>query len=91
MKPIVNQHLDDSVLYYDCIKDTIQYPTYTGTDITKIEHRIGSQAGTLVREDTFTFTPTLITEVRTFTRTGATLTLNHYFDVDGNFVRTEVI
>ncbi|KRQ86063.1 hypothetical protein ABG79_02195 [Caloramator mitchellensis] len=76
-------------LFVDSIDGTIQYPTYDGEgNITKIEHK--DAQNNILRTDTFTYTPTLITETRTL-NTGETLTLKYHFDANGNYLRTEVI
>jgi hypothetical protein len=80
-------HLADNMLKLDCITGTTQLPTYTNGDITKIEHKQGS---TVVRTDTFIYTPTLITEKRTL-KTGESITLKYNFDTNGNYVSTEVV
>lgn len=76
-------------LFVDYIDGTTQYPTYDiKGDITKIEHK--DARNNILRTDTFTHTPTLITEVRTL-NTGETLTLKYYFDTNGKYLKTEVI
>jgi len=83
-------HLADYVkhqyLYEDAIKGSTQTPTIVGGQITQIVHKIGTNT---LRMDTFTYTSTLITEVRTLL-TGEVLTLRYYFNADGSYNRTEV-
>lgn len=69
------------------IKNTTQYPTFTNGQITKIEHK--DAQNNILRTDTFSYTPTLITETRTLS-IGITLTIKHYFDTNGDYIRTEV-
>jgi hypothetical protein len=70
----------------DCIEGTTQVPTFTGSDITKIEHK---QGAAVIRTDAFTYTSTKTTEVRTL-NTGETITLEYNFDASGNFTGTVV-
>lgn len=58
-------------LLCDEVPDTTQYYTFTGGDLTKIEHKSGTTA---IRTDTFAHTSTTITEVRTL-NTGESLTI----------------
>jgi len=78
--------IENDAALSDSIKGAIETPTYTNGDITQIVHAI---AGVMVRTDTFTYTPTLITEVKTLAN-GATKTSKYYFNADGSYNRTEV-
>lgn len=71
---------------FDGAKGTIQTPTYTNGKISQIVHKIGAAT---VRTDTFTYTATLITEVRTIAN-GNVTTYKYYFNADGSYNRTEV-
>jgi hypothetical protein len=81
-------HLTNDMLKYDCINGTTQTPTIVNGQITQIEHK--DDTNITVRTDTFTYTNTLITEIRTLS-TGQSLTLKYYFNIDGSYNRTEVI
>ena len=78
---------EQSLLYSESIIGATQTPTYTDGKITQIDYVVG---GVTVRTDTFTYTGTTqITEVRTL-NTLETVTLEHYFDANGTYNRTEV-
>lgn len=83
----IETDLTNGILLSDDIRGTIAYPTFTNGKITQIQHKDGSN--NVVRTDTFTYTDTLITEIRTMTG-GSSLTLKYYFDTSGNYIRTEV-
>jgi hypothetical protein len=85
---LMEDKVDDILIQTD-IKGTIQTPTYTGDDITKIVHSYIVD-GTIARTDNLTYSATLITETRTIT-SGSALTFNYYFNVDGSYNHTEVI
>lgn len=78
-----------NLLYNDSIQGTTQIPTYTGEDITKVEHKETGNLTNIIRTDNFTYTATKITEVRTLS-TLETVTLEYNFDVDGNYTDTVV-
>jgi len=86
LQPIEQELYERSYLYADSIKGSTQTPTIIGGQITQIVHKIGANT---VRTDTFAYTSTLITEVRTLP-TGEVLTLKYYFNADGSYNRTEV-
>lgn len=75
-----------SLLYSDSIQGTTQTPTFTNSQITKIEHKNGS---IVIRTDTFTYSATKITEIRTL-NTSETITLEYNFDSSGNYTGTVV-
>lgn len=63
--PIVVKPQDtfNKLLYFDYIDNTEQVPTFSGEDLTKIEHINSNEQ--VVRTDTFTYGTNTITEVRT--------------------------
>ena len=77
----------NGILLQSDIKGTTQTPTYTGADITRITHKDASL--NVIRTDNITYTPTLITEVRTLADS-TTVTFKYYFNGDGSYNRTEV-
>ena len=79
------------LLYSDNIQGTSQNPTFTGSDITQVQHKQGS---TVIRTDTFAYTragsiTTKIIETRTL-NTGEVTTLTYNFDSTGNYTGTVV-
>lgn len=82
-----NLHIKDNLLKNDYIGGTTQTPTIIDGQITQVVHKDSGNA--TLRTDTFTYTPSLITEIRTLS-TGETLTLKYYFNSDGSYNRTEV-
>lgn len=88
-EPINGGRLDIlELLRSDNIKSMTAFPTFTTGKISKIEHK--DAMNVIIRTDVFTFTPTLITEVRTL-NTSQTITFKHYFDAIGVYLKTEVI
>jgi hypothetical protein len=77
------------LLFAQDLKGTTQTPTYTGKNITQIVHK--DAGNVIVRTDVYTYTPTLITEVRTLAANNATMTFKYYFNADGSYNRMEVI
>lgn len=58
-------------LFTDTVPGTVQTLTFSGGNVSKIEHKTGNVA---VRTDDFTYTDSAITEVRTMS-TGESLTI----------------
>lgn len=83
----IEQILYELLLVQD-IPGTTQTPIYSHGNITQITHQdVGNN---ILRTDTFSYTSSLITEVRTLS-TGESLTLKYYFNSNGSYNRTEVI
>ena len=78
----------DDILLQNDIKGTTQTPTYVNGDITTVTHK--DSGNNVVRIDNFTYTQSVITEIRTITN-GSSITFKYYFNADGSYNRTEVI
>jgi hypothetical protein len=87
IKDVFDAHFTENKLLNEIIVNTTQTPTYTDGKVTQIVHK--DVSNNTIRTDTFTYTATKITEVRTL-NTDETLTLEYYFDVNGTYNRTEV-
>ncbi|WP_411680417.1 hypothetical protein [Clostridium thailandense] len=86
---VANEIDELKMLQSDEIRGTIQTPTFDSKgNITKLEYK--DVSNNLIRTDSFTITPALITEVRKLGN-GSTLTLKYYFNNDGSYNRTEVV
>lgn len=82
--------IEADLLLVNDISGTVQTPTYTGEDITKIEHKLILD-DSVVRTDEFNFSvDNQITEIRTLA-TSESITLTHFFNLDESYNRTEVI
>jgi hypothetical protein len=97
MNKIESQLERTDLLDSDSIEGTTQYPTKTGSDITKIEHKETSNLTNIVRTDTFAYTRssgiiTQIIETRTLSSTFGSIskTLTYNFDASGNYLNTVV-